>query len=161
MKLDKNLLGIVLVVIGGLGILSRVFHINIFNLEFWPIFVLGPGLIFEYVYFSSKKMPSLLVPGGILTTIGLLFVFETMTNWRFSAYTWGFYTLAVAIGLFQLYYFGGKEKALLIPVGILTLVSIGSLGQSVLGFLFGWIESSIIVPVVLLLLGLYIITKKK
>lgn len=162
MKGEKYFLGIVLVIVGVLGVLKRGFNIDIISiLNFWPLLVLMIGISCEYSYFSRRKSPELLVPGGILTTIGLLFIFELMTNWRFSGYTWGIYTLAVAIGLFQLYIFGGKEKGLLIPVVILTLVSLRSLGGMVWTTLFGWIGTSIIFPLSILILGVYIIIKKK
>jgi len=162
MKGEKYFLGIVLVIIGVFGVLNRGFNINIISiLNFWPLLVLMIGIGCEYGYFSRRKSPELLVPGGILTTIGLLFIFELMTNWRFSEYTWGIYTLAVAIGLLQLYIFGGKEKGLLIPVVILTLVSLRSLGAIVWRTLFGWIGTSIIFPLAILILGVYIIIKKK
>ncbi|MGL5353399.1 MAG: hypothetical protein ACRDA5_08725, partial [Clostridium sp.] len=114
MKNEKYFFGLILIAIGIMGIADRVFNINlVIGLEFWPLFVLVPGLCFEYAYFSKRQFPGLLVPGGILTTIGLLFIFETITRWRFSGITWGIYPLAVAIGLFQLYLFGGRKKELL------------------------------------------------
>lgn len=159
---EKYFLGIVLVIIGVIGILSRGFNISMVRLlNFWPLVVLIVGIGCEYLYFSRRKSPELLVPGGILTTIGLLFIFESITNWRFSGYTWGIYTLAVAIGLFQLYIFGGKENGLLIPVVILTLVSLRSLGPMIWTTLFGWICTSIILPLAILIFGIYIIIKKK
>ena len=75
--------------------------------------------------FSTKpvKNAGLLVPGGILLITGILFVFETATNWSYSDGTY-VYLLATAFGLFELWLFGGKEKALLIPVAVLTLTAL-------------------------------------
>jgi hypothetical protein len=150
--------GVLLIVIGCLLIINQTFNINFFSMaNFWPIFVLIPGLMFEFSYFISRKNPGILVPGGILTTIGLLFFFEILTNWAFTEYTWPIYILAVAIGLFQLYLFSGRPSGLLIPVFILTAVaSIFFLGMIFKG-IFSWIDFSLIGPVIFILLGVYIL----
>lgn len=162
MNSQSKVLGSILVIIGLLAILSQIFHISIFNINnLWFLFILVPGLCFEFAYFTTKREPGILVPGGILTTIGLLFCFEILTGWRFSAYTWPIYPLAVAIGLFQLYWFGGKEKALLIPVGILSTVAAAGLIGSLLNQIFYWLNHSLLIPIVLIIFGLFIIFRKK
>lgn len=161
MKNEKYFFGLILIAIGVIGIVDQLFNINlVIGFEFWPLFILIPGLCFEYAYFSRRQLPGLLVPGGILTTIGVLFIFETITRWRFSSITWGIYPLAVAIGLFQLYLFGGRKKELLVPVGILATVSVVSTGIMTLNRMFIWIRSSIVIPIIIILLGLYVITRK-
>ncbi|KAA2301789.1 hypothetical protein FY526_23215, partial [Clostridioides difficile] len=37
---------------------------------------------------------------------------------------WPGFILAVAVGLFELYWFGGRNKWLLIPINILTVISL-------------------------------------
>lgn len=161
MKNRNYSLGVILIVVGVFGILNRVFHINLLSMRFWwPIFVLIPGLCFELGYFSTRRNPGLLVPGGILTTIGVLFFFQNVTFWRFSAYTWPIYLIAVAVGLFQLYWFGGREKALLIPVGILTVLASISLVSILVGSVFLWLRRSVLIPILILAVGLYIMFKK-
>jgi len=78
-------LGTALILAGCLLFSNQFFNFNFFSMgSFWPIFVLIPGLIFEASFFMSGRNAGLLVPGGILTTIGTLFFFETFTNWRFA-----------------------------------------------------------------------------
>lgn len=153
--------GFFLIITGILLFISKLFDIQLFHMErLWPIFVLIPGLCFNLAYFSTRKAPGLLVPGGILTTIGLLFFFETMTNWHFAEYTWPIYPLAVAVGLFQLYVFGDRKRELLIPVGILTLVSTTSFACMLFGNIFKFINTSLVVPAVLVLIGIFLIFGK-
>jgi hypothetical protein len=155
----RNLtLGIILILIGAFSILNQFFNLKLFSMStLWPLFILIPGLLFEFGYFSSRRDPGLLVPGGILTTIGALFLFETFTGWRFAAYSWPVYPLAVAIGLFQLYIFGRHEKGLLIPVTILTAVSVFSFTSMVFKELLWWFDTNLIFPAVLILTGLLIL----
>jgi len=137
--------GFFLIIIGILLLRARFFGIQLFHMErLWPVFVLVPGLCFNRAYFSTRKAPGLLVPGGIVTTIGLLFFFETMTNWHFSQYTWPIYPLAVAVGLFQLYIFGEQKRRLLVPVGILILVSAISFICMIFGNIFRIINTSLL-----------------
>ncbi|WP_277538862.1 hypothetical protein [Bacillus sp. 159] len=92
----------------------------------WPALILLLGAAFHIPIFGPKpvKNAGLLVPGGILLITGILFVFETATNWSYSDVTWPVYLLATAFGLFELWLFGGKQKALLIPVAVLTLTAL-------------------------------------
>ncbi len=154
-------LGTALILLGGMLFSNQFFSFNFFSMEyFWPVFVLIPGLVFEASFFLSGRNPGLLVPGGILTTIGMLFFFETFTNWRFAEYTWPVYILAVAVGLAQLYLFGTRQRGLLVPVFILTLIAVVSFVMLVFGGIFTWMNYSTVLPVVLILVGLYILVGK-
>lgn len=165
MRRGNIIWGMLLILIGVLFLLGR-FYNNFLGLwDLWPLFILVPGILFESGYFSSGKDPGVLVPGGILTTIGLLFLFETFTGWRFSGYTWPIYPLSVAIGLFQLYLYTGRNPGLLIPVGILGGVSaiafLSMILKAALGILPGWFSFGLLIPACLIILGIYIIFKKR
>lgn len=154
----RNLwMGILLIAMGCVLLANRVFNIELFSMSnFWPIFVLIPGLVFEFSYFASKRNPGLLVPGGILTTYGILFFFETFTNWSFSEYTWPIYPMGVGIGLFQLY-LHERHWGLLIPVFILFAVSITAFVCMLLGNILSWVNYSLVVPIVLIIGGIFIL----
>jgi hypothetical protein len=136
-----------------LGIIALFNYMN----NFWPLFILVPGLIFEFSYFLIRKFPGVLVPGGILTTIGMLYLFETFTDWTFAEYTWPIYTLSVAIGLFQLYLFGNKRLGLLIPIFILGGISIIAYFLMLFGNLTSWLHYSLLLPIILIILGVFIL----
>jgi hypothetical protein len=153
----KNIfLGLLLIILGILAIVKQVLNVQFLTMgTLWPLFLLVPGLCFEYGYFVNRKDAGLLVPGGILTTIGALFLFLNLTSWRLSRFTWPVYPLAVAIGLYQLYIFGGRDKGLLIPVGILTAVSLISFANMA----FAWLNAGIVFAAALILIGLSILFK--
>ncbi len=137
MEKKESTVGIILIIIGAIVLVDRIFNLKFLSMSnFWPLFVLIPGLLFEVSYFVTRRDPGILVPGGILTTIGLLFFFETFTGWQFARDTWPIYPLSVAIGLFQLYLFGYRQKALLIPVFILGCVSLISFVIIIMGGIF-------------------------
>lgn len=156
MKRKNYLWGVLLIAIGIILLADKVLNIGIlYTVNLWPIFVLVPGLIFELSYFTSGRNPGLLVPGGILTTIGFLFFFETFTGWSFSEYTWPIYPLAVAIGLFQLYLFSRRPSGLLIPVFILSAVSIISFVSKI----YSIFDFTLVFAALAILAGLYILYK--
>ncbi len=154
MKTIRYLVGLLLILIGGFSLITYIFHLNnelIHHL--WFLCVLIPGLYFEMNYFQTRKNPGQLVPGGILTVIGLLFCFEILTRWDYSNYTWPIYLLAVAFGLFQLYLYDHQDKGLLIPITILCLISF-------LFYLQLFISSSLLLAIFLIIIGLYILFQK-
>lgn len=154
MKTIRYLVGLLLILIGGFSLITYIFHLNnelIHHL--WFLCVLIPGLYFEMNYFQTRKNPGQLVPGGILTVIGLLFCFEILTRWDYSNYTWPIYLLAVAFGLLQLYLYDHKDKGLLIPITILCLISF-------LFYLQLFISSSLLLAIFLIIIGLYILLRK-
>lgn len=160
MKDLKFIGGIFLIALGALGIILNLFNINIISGDnFWPFIIIAIGVCFEYIYFSTKKYTALLLPAGILITIGILFVFEELTNWYFAAYTWPIYPLAVAIGLFQVYIFGKKQPFLLLPIGILLAVTVFSFANMIMGSIFRIIRMSMIIPVALLIIGIIILVQ--
>ncbi|MBU5592945.1 hypothetical protein KQI89_14415 [Clostridium sp. MSJ-4] len=158
MKKSNMTFGIVLILIGLGSLINRIFFIDIISFKnLWPLFLLIPGIMFEVRYFETRKDPGILVPGGILTTLGVLFLLENLTNWQLKQYIWPLYPLSVAVGLFQLYWFGNRERGLLIPVFILTLVSTISLINQLFSQVFYWMNYKIIFPIILIAIGLYIL----
>lgn len=92
---------------------------------FWPsLFVMPLGLFFHWLYFSvlGRKGIGVLVPGGVLITAGIVCQIAMLFgNWE---YMWPGFILAPAVGLFELYWFGGRNKWLLVPINILTVLSL-------------------------------------
>lgn len=159
-------------VIGGifvlLGCLFLLKNLNIFDINFdifdifslvstfWPaLFLILPGALMHLKFFSgSNNDAGVLVPGGILVTtgavcqIGMLF-----GNWTAM---WPGFIAAVAVGLFELYLFGTRDKGLLVPVFILGTVSVISFWFSIQGL--WWMNMRrALVPIILILFGVMII----
>ena len=169
MNRTGKVLGGILIILGALfllrnlNIIGPIWHyINIGRLfgligKFWPsLFLILPGLLFHTGYFSGRrKDPGLLVPGGILLVLGAAFQINMLFGgWGF---TWPVYIFAVAFGLFELYVFGNRDRGLLIPIGILTGLSVIFFFVFSVKSLLGFNTSSFIVPAVLIGIGLIIL----
>lgn len=156
MKRGSQLVGLLLI---ASGVIFLLHNFRLFRLDmeyFWPLFLIIPGLCFEFGFFADRKNPGLLVPGGILLTYGALFYVNIFSGWRLMEYLWPIFPLGVAVGLLQLYWFGPREPGLLVPVGILG-------GFSLIALLFTtnstWL--GVVVPALLIAAGLYIVFGKK
>ncbi|HEX2925597.1 MAG TPA: hypothetical protein VHP38_04985 [Ruminiclostridium sp.] len=165
MKKNYSLIGSILVAVGAvLLVLKMLLGINIISLDtedFWVFIVLLVGLTFEFSYFLTGSKPGLLIPGGIITTIGLLFMFEVTTNWSFSEYTWPVYIFSVAVGLFQMYLFSKREKGLLISSLILTGISAFFFVCMFLHTISTFVKPGFFIPVSLIAAGIAIFISGK
>ena len=151
------ILAIILIAIGLGGILKQVFHINLLGyISFWDLGILALGLYLEWQYFTTRKSPGILVPGGILTVVGLFNFLEALWGGLFFIHFPGL-ELGLALGLFQLYWFGARNKFLLIPVAILLVAAVDEIGE----ILFRWFNSSLIWSIALVLVGVYLIANRK
>lgn len=150
--------GALCVVLGALWLADSVFYFGFFTMSrLWPLFVLVPGLTFEYYHYRIAKTPGFLVPGGILTVIGALFFFETFTNWRFAEYTWPIYILAVVAGLAQLSAAVGNPPGLLGVVAALGLVFAISAISVLSSAVFRVVPFRIVLPLALIAAGAWFI----
>lgn len=149
--------GVILIVLGVIFLLANTGVVGISWENFWPLILLGVGLLFEFGAFAGKeKQAGLLVPGGILLTISFIFLVCVFFGWHWMETLWPLFILAPAIGLFQLYIFGKREPGLLVPVGILSVLGLTflfiNLGLSRIFNLF--------FPALLVLLGVFLLFKK-
>ena len=94
--------GIILIIYG-----SLFMYCNIMGWEYmqslWPVFLLGPGLGFFVLYFAGQQDKGLLLPGGILTVLGLLFIFRYFEYLRY-------WPVLLIIGGIVLIFLSGKKN---------------------------------------------------
>jgi len=117
--------GVVLIGIGALLILGNLGIVPTFGQlirVFWPMIIIFAALMFHVGFYSNNKLYGLLMPGGLLLTVGI--VCQTSVIFNLWDFMWPGFILAPAVGLFEMYVFGNRSKGLLIPVGILTGLSL-------------------------------------
>ena len=164
MKKSNTLLGALFVLIGGLLLSAKyLFGDSLIHLgpdDFWPMIILLVGVAFELAYYVSLKAPGFLVPGGILTTYGVLFFFEAATDFRFAAYTWPVYIIGVAVGLFQLYMHVGRPKGLLIAVSILSCIAVFTIIVMLFRVFLSTVDLGLVIPAILIIVGALLVLGK-
>ena len=50
--------------------------------DLWPVFVMAPGIGFILMYLLGEQEAGLLIPGGIMLAIGILFISSNEWAWR-------------------------------------------------------------------------------
>lgn len=151
--------GTILIVIGTLLILGNLGIVPSFGRLigiFWPMIIIFGALLFHVGFYQNKKLYGLLMPGGTLLTIGI--VCQSSMLWNIWGFMWPGFILAPAVGLLEMYIFGNRSKGLLIPVGILSGLSLifFSMSFNTLGTL-----ARFIIPAVLIFIGVVVLAKDK
>jgi len=160
MKDRVKLWGLFLIAVGLIVVVNRLSGDRLFNFDYlWPFFITFLGLAFEISHFKYKINPVVLVPGGILMTIGLLHIFENFTKGLYSEYAWPVYLIAVAIGIFQMF-LADRHKGLLIPVFILLGIAVVAYVTMIFENLDYWMDFSFILGLVFMVGGVYLFRKK-
>jgi len=158
-------LGGIFVIIGILFLLKN-FHILTFDLgwilsKFSPaIFLILPGIMFHSSFFAgNRRNPGVLVPGGILLVVGITVQLSILFG--IGNIIWPGYIFSVAFGLFELYYFGNRERGLLIPIGILTGLSALFFMSFSLGQLIRFSTKPFVLAILLIGIGIAVMSRGK
>lgn len=123
MRNNKYFVGALLILIGLAMILGNmgILDMSWISRLTWPVICLIISGIFFMGYSSRRPYGAgLLMPGGILLTVGVTGFFGELLGYDLM---WPGFVLAPAVGLFLLYWFGSRSSGLLVPIGILLTVA--------------------------------------
>lgn len=132
--------------------------------HFWPtLFVIPVGFFFHWLYFFlEQRGVGLLVPGGVVLTVGVVCQIASLfDSWSVM---WPGFILAPAVGLLELYLFGSRNRWLLIPIGILTTLSVlffAVFGVSALLDRFSGMKHLLVLAIAVVGIGFLFLRKKK
>jgi hypothetical protein len=130
---------------------------------FWPsMFVIPLGLLFHWMYFyaTERRGVGLLIPGGILLLGGV--VCQISMLFDMWSHLWPGFLLAVAFGLFEFYWFGRRNRWLLVPIFILGTISLAFFTIFTLSTIFSFhFMGQTTVAIALVVLGLIVIFRGK
>lgn len=131
---------------------------------FWPsLFVLPLAVFFHWLYFLmlAPRGSGVLIPGGTLLVTGIVCQIAMLFgNWE---YMWPGFILAPAVGLFEFYWFGVRNKWLLIPINILSIISLLFFALFSLGSLFNQMVGGgkTVIAAALIVIGALVLFSKK
>ena len=91
-------IGLILIALGLLFLLSNL-GLDVGGYG-WPLFVIGPGLLFFVgMVVGGRKSAPLAIPGSIVTTVGLILLYQsTFDHFGSWAYAWALITASVGVG---------------------------------------------------------------
>jgi hypothetical protein len=122
MERNRFSIGLIVLLVGVVILLGEFGVFNFMAAVFWPIFVLVPGLLFHYLFFTRLMPSGVLIPGGILITYSIMFFLCNIFGWELMGFLWPGFILGVAIGLYEYYLFdhykpsGAKVAAMILAV---------------------------------------------
>lgn len=153
--------GAILIAFGLLSLTGQIFR----NLNwgfFWPFIVIGFGaLFFVGMFAGGKQVAGLAIPGSIIAGIGLVMLFQNITNhWESMSYFWTLIILFIGVGVYimGLYTDDANQKhsgLRVMKVGLILFVIFGTFFEMIFsGF------NNIIFPILLILLGVYLVVTR-
>src|SRR3989337_3937338 len=128
----------------------------------WPFAVIGfDALFFVLMFTGGKQAAAFAIPGSIVGGIGLVLLFQNITNhWESMSYFWTLIILSVGAGIYIMGLYGGDMKQ---KQSGLRAMKVGFIIFIIFGAFFEMIFSSfnnILFPVLLILLGAYLVLSR-
>ncbi len=157
--------GSILILFGLLALLGQLFQGLVLWSTYWPVVVIGAGLLFFVaMLLGGKASAGLAVPGSIVTVAGVILFFQNLAHyWESWAYAWTLIVMAAGLGTFIMGAYSGDEPARrrgvrAMGTGLILLIVIGAFFE---GLIFGparfhWLGQYVL-PAALILLGLYLV----
>lgn len=156
--------GVILIAFGLLAMASQLFRGFNFWGTFWPLILIGVGIVFFAGMFASGRSGGgLAIPGSIFCGIGLMMFIQNITgHWESWSYSWTVIVMSVGAGIFIGGWYSGRERMKEAGTRVFT---IGLILFVVFGAFFEMIFQSspiaqIVFPAGLILLGGYLILKR-
>jgi hypothetical protein len=154
---NRYSIGLIIVAVGIILLLGKLGVFGFVWQLFWPVLILGAGLLLHALYFNRTLPSGILILAGILITISVLFLLCTLFGWGLMKYLWPGFLFAVAVGLYEYYVFDkhSPRETFFVAVG-LTIVS---------GVLFGMTILSTVgitfIALILIAVGAYMMFNKR
>jgi len=156
--------GAILIALGIMSLLSQFFRGLDFWSFIWPFFIIGSGgLFFLGMFAGGKSVSGLAVPATIITTIGLILLYQNLSgHWESWSYAWTVIIIAVGLGIYIMGAYAGDESqrrsgAGVMKVGLILFILFGAFFEMI--FSGGGLRE-LFFPIALILLGLYLIIKR-
>lgn len=144
--------GLIMIVVGIVFLLGNFGALDLDWEVLWTWVLIVMGVIFWLGFIFDRSKDGLIMPGTILLTIGIVFNIHTRYEWASMEYLWPFFILAPAFGFYAMYLFGKRDRGILVPAVILTIIGTIFLMGSIPVLKYIW-------PLLLIGIGVLMITK--
>lgn len=156
--------GLLLIGLGMVFLLGQFLRFDIWH-YFWPLFIVGFGLLFfAGMIAGGKEAGGLAIPGSLFTMLGLLFLFQnTFNHWASWAYAWALLApTSIGIGLMIFGKWSDKPGLyqpgwLLMIIGLTIFLAMGAFFELVVGFAGFASPGRILWPLVLIVVGVLLL----
>ena len=129
----------------------------------WPFTVIAFGaLFFVAMIAGGKQTAAFAIPGSIISGVGLVLLFQNMTGrWESMSYFWTLIMIFVGVGIYIMGWYAGdphqKRSGIgVMRVGFILFIIFGAFFELLIFSSF----NNLIFPVLLILLGVYLILSR-
>ena len=139
----------------GLGLVFLLNNFGAVDLDWevlWTWILIVMGVIFWLGFIFDRSKDGLIMPGTILLTIGIVFNISARFDWAILDRLWPFFILAPAFGFYAMFLFGKRDRGILVPAVILTIIGTIFLMGSIPVLKYIW-------PLFMIGIGVLMITK--
>lgn len=159
--------GTLLIAFGLLSLAGQLFRNLVIWSYIWPfIVIIFGGLFFAGMFLGGKQVSGLAIPGSIISGIGLLFLYQSLTNhWESWSYGWTVIIFFVGVGIYLAGLYGGSERqkvagSKVMRVGFILFVIFGAFFEMIFSFNGSLGVRGLLFPALMILLGGYLIIKR-
>src|SRR6185436_14761307 len=153
--------GALLIAFGLLALAGQVFR-NVDWGFLWPFTVIGFGALFFVLMFTGgKQAAAFAIPGSIISGIGLILLFQNITNhWESMSYFWTLIIMFVGLGIYVMGSYGGDANQKqagwrVMKVGFILFIIFGAFFEMIFSSF-----SNILFPLLLIVLGGYLVLSR-
>lgn len=103
MPRNQQVIGIAILAAGLFILLGKMGVFAFIGGTMWPLLMFLVGIAF-YVFARMAILPPvMMVPAGMLTTYGILFMLSSWIHWRLFGYLWPMLLIGIGVGLYGYY----------------------------------------------------------
>src|SRR5215211_5400803 len=153
--------GTLLIVFGLLALAGQLFRIVDWG-ALWPFAIIGFGALFFVAMFAGgKQAAALAIPGSIVGGIGLILLFQNITDhWESMSYFWALIIMFVGVGIYIMGWYGEQVTQKhsgwrVMKVGFILFIIFGVFFEALFSS-----YNNILFPVLLILLGGYLVLSR-
>jgi hypothetical protein len=128
--------GLILIIVGLIFLLENFEIIEFDWGKVWTWMLILIGVAFWFGFLSDRRKIGLIMPGTVLLTIGIIFNLHVNFRWADMDNLWPFFILAPAFGFFAMYLLGKRDRGLLVPAMVLTIIGTVFLMTTIPGLIF-------------------------
>lgn len=136
MSKNQYTVGILFLFAGVVILLGKMGLFAFIGTNFWPLFVLIPGILLHMLFFGRLLPAYALVPGAILSISALIFFFCIAFGWNNMQYLWPFFIFGAAVGMYEFHLFEMSHPKF--PLTVAIVLALVAASFFVIMLLWGW-----------------------